>query len=96
MDYFTCGTIFVPHVFIHGCIHRVVLGCQHHIFTVRNSAHTLNVDVMRVFYINEMLYVQGVHCTHIEHVQMKFCCGACLMLFLRCMFGICEHYSFYA
>ena len=27
MDYFTCGTIFVPHVFIHGCIHRVVLGC---------------------------------------------------------------------
>ena len=49
MDYFACGTIFVPHVFIHEWIHRVVLGNFNNIFTVENSAHTSNVDVMCVF-----------------------------------------------
>ena len=69
MDYFTCGTIFVPHVFIHGWIHRVVLGDFNNLFTVRNSAHHINVDVMRVF--NCLLEHQCARClgAHLSHAQ---------------------------
>ena len=61
MDHFTCGTIFVPHVFIHGWIHRVVLGDFNNLFTVRNNARTSNVDVMRVFYIYVRVCKHRVH-----------------------------------
>ena len=75
MDYFTCGTIFVPHVFIHGWIHRVVLGDFNNLFTVRNSAHTSNVDVARVFYVYWNINVQGVwaHTYHTHNAHLMWC-----------------------
>ena len=71
MDYFACGTIFVPHVFIHGWIHRVVLGNFNNLFTVRNGAHTLNVDVARVFLFFLVDGCAGCDGAHVAHAQVN-------------------------